>query len=314
MAVIDVVRIFEGEQLSQDRKHTEYTRVYRVETDDPTDNAFVVGDASANGETVPPTNGIELATGLRVTDKKVVRDGENPTFHTITVTLSNAADDKQTSGNGKQKLNVDIKVNGITYEEPVYLDKDKNPVANTVGEPFANQPTRTYYDHRITVSFDTQVVDQDNIDLCLGYPNAAPVTVNVRGYRRSFATGTLKLADYSVTNRISEGVYFWHVEYVFDYRKDGWKKKILNTGFKAKHTGQPGRLFKICFGTSTTPVETPISKNGWAIIDSSVGVCKAESDPSIVGGTSETNPGDRCYREFELVANASYAGLLVGIR
>jgi hypothetical protein len=309
MAVVGVDKIFEGERLSEDQKQVEHVLAYSVEVDDQNDGTIDVRNADDGTTSIPPVNSIEIDSGLRVKSKSVERDAENPHFFTVTITLNNAADDQQKSGNGTEKLSVDVRVTTELYEEVVYIDHNKKAVTNAAGQPFSNQPTKTYYDERVTITFKTAVVDQASIDACKGYTNSNAVTVNIRGYHRTFAVGTLKMVDSSVGTRVSETASLFDMAYVLMFRKDGWKRKIMNMGRMQPGSGGSGGLVAIVGKDGKDVTEdVPLDKNGKGILDGLFGVAlKEKSDPTLAAG-------ERCYIEFDLTNGpADYGTLLHGV-
>lgn len=304
MSVENVYQLLE-ESGNQDADRTESDLTYRVMTDDPATPAADVLSASVDGMSIPDV-GDEVGDS-RVVSKDYRRDADNPNLFTVTCKLSDADPDAE-QPTGDEKVNASIKVSTVVYEEPVYLDRDDKPIVNTAGQPFSNQPTKCYYDERITVSFRTGTVDQTNIDKCRGNVNSDVINLNVRGYRRTFAVGTLRLVDTPISSVVVRGQYCWDVEYVMDYRADGWTRKILSTGAMQKgNAGQP-RLIKIDLG-DTAISDVPLDMNGKAILDGLIAVAK----PLDGTGDNAPSPGDRVYIKFKIDKEAAYGPLLSGV-
>jgi hypothetical protein len=304
--VLNVEKLFEGERLSQDQKHVEHVLAWGVEVDDAaTATTVSVLEANDGTTSIPPVNAIELAGGFRIKSKSVERDADNPNLFTVTAVLSNAADDQQQSGNGGEKLSIDVRVTTDVYEEPTYIDGAGVPICNAAGQPFSNTPTRTYYDDRIAITFRTAVVDQVSIDSCKGKTNSTPHTLTIRGYRRQFAVGTLKLVDAPVGTRVAQGEFLFDVAYTILHRRDGWKRKILNMG-RMERSGTAGGLVNIRLkDRSDCTEDVPLDKDGKAIIDGIVGAAV---------NITAAAAGQRCYIEFDIEGRTSFANLLSGIR
>ena len=167
-----------------------------------------------------------------------------------------------------------------------------------------NQPTKTYYDERLTVSFRTGKVDQQNIEQCRGNVNSDSITLTVKGYPRTFAAKTLKLEDTPISSVIVDKDYNWDVEYVMDYRKDTWARKILNMG-RVQIPAANKDIAPIYVGQQLATEDVPLDKNGKAIVDGKVVAAKKVSDAAA---------GERCYLEFSIENEVSFGGLLRGVK
>lgn len=300
MAIVGVYQI-PDESGDRDDKRTERTLTFNVFVDAIEADEDVL-EASDGITTIPPVNAV--IKGYRVQKKDFKRSQDEPLLSVVTCHLSDALAELS-KPSGKEKTNIDIDIADEPYEEPVYLDRNNKPIANTAGQPFSNQPTKTYYDERITVSFTTGEVDQANIETCRGNTNSGTVSMTVKGYKRSFAANTLKLVSTPVKVRVVEGSdYNWDVKYVLVYRKDTWTRKILSMGRMQK---DGGKLVPIYLPKSATPCteDVPLDKDGKAIIDGAVAVAKK---------VSEAGAGERCYVEAEIEKQVSFSGLLSGIK
>lgn len=297
MAILSVYRTFD-ESGTADGLKTEEQISFLVEVDDsPISGSEILG-ADDGITSIPSVN--ELVGSSRVTSQSYARDTDNPNHYKVTCKLSDAAPEQS---QGSDKVNVDIKVKTVKTEEVVYLDRNKKPIVNAAGQPFSNQPTKTYFDEQITVSFNTGKVDQTNIDKCKGTTNTNAVKMTVRGYPRTFEAGSLKFDDYSVSSQVTEGgEYTWNVEYIFMHRKDLWKRKVLNMGRLQRVSGA---LVHCVVGGHEATEDVPLDKDGKQIVDNAIAPAKL---------ITEAAAGERCYIEFEIADAASFSGLTRGIR
>jgi hypothetical protein len=314
MSVLSVTQIFGGEKFNRDVKRREKVWVYRVITDSADMEPEEVETASDGATSIPA---VDTAIGrYRVKSADADRDEENPFVFRVSVTLSDAQDEPQGGGNSAgNKFNQDITITTEPYEEPVYFDIDGQAITNSAGQPFSNQPTRTYYDERIVISFDTQAVDTANIDKCKGNLNSNTINVDIKGYKRKIAKGTLKMVDSRQSARPSDADFIWHCEYSFLCRKDGWKRKILSVGrmqLIGAVEGEPGHTRVNCtteHGDHVTE-DVPLDLYGKQVPPehlfeaAKVGNDDTSPDPAVYG-----HP---CYFEYAIEPSANFAGLLTG--
>jgi hypothetical protein len=303
---VSVVAVFQNfdESASLDQLYKSDRQLsFLVVVDDVQDGGTIILDAEDGITRIPLVN--ELVGGYRVASKEYKRDSDNPLHFRVTAKLSNSANDKA-KPSGKEKLNVQIKVSTEPFEEAVYLDRNKRPICNSAGQPFSNQPTKTFYDEKISVTFDTGEVDQASIEATKGKINSNTVSLTIRGLRRSFAPGTLRFIDSPYSSKTSQTPqgeeYIWSVEYTLAYRADKWTRKILNMGRMQKVNNE---LTHIYIGNQLATEDVPLDKDGRALVDAIVEVAV----PIVTAAR-----GQRCYTEFDIEDQASFAALLNGVR
>lgn len=251
------------------------------------------------GDRVPQVG--EIADGKRVTELSYSRDADNPHVFTVTATLSSS----QPEQNEGDKAEVSIDIASEKFEEVVYLDFNRKPIMNPAGQVFTNQPTKTYSDERISVSFKTATVPQAAIDRCIQQVNSGTVTMTVKGYPRRFATGTLKFDDYRVSAVVVADAFWWQVSYTLLYRRDGWKKRIIAMGMnERKEAGAELTAIRDKNGIEVSS-DVPLDKDGKAIKDVNIAtVAKLITDAAA---------GELCYQEFQMEDRVSFTSLLSGI-
>jgi hypothetical protein len=305
MALVAVKKTFE-ERLNENDTRTEFVWSYQVEYASATDATIIDASTADDGTTAIPAKSATVTVSgftYRVKTKDVERDADNPHVFTARVTISDAEDDQQSGGgSGGEKLNVDLQIDDEVSEEPVYTDRNDKPIVNTAGQPFSNQPTKRIFDERVTINFQTGLVDQHNIELCKGRVNKSAVTVSVRGYTRTFAKGTLLMVGSPLRSRISDGTGIFDVSYTFLWRADGWTRKIVHMGRMEK--GGAGLQEIRDKGGQPVSEDTPLDKDGKGIVDGLV-------TQAILITTAAA--GQRCFSQFDIEFEAEFAGLLSGI-
>jgi hypothetical protein len=276
---------------TSDGKTSEVTLVYKVEYTDATATALEASLANDGTTAIPAKRGpVTGYTGVTVRNKSADRDEENPNWFVVTIKADNSRGDEEKPAGTGVRWNKDIQIGGIGYTEPVYKTRTGAKVANAAGQTFDPQPTKTYYDEEIRVSYDTDLVDHDGIKPLRGKINEGTVSVTVNGHTFSWDTLTLMLTDAQVSSVFQDGAFYWHVEIVMQFRRDGWIRKILNQGMMQLHTnGVDLEHIKDKYGVEVTE-QVPLDAGGRKLA---------------VGGTP-------VYLEFDVEDLASFNPLFVG--
>lgn len=94
-------------------------------------------------------------------------------------------------------LNVKVSVASLSYQSTVYYDKDGNPIVNSAGMPFDPQPQNTFFDQKITVSWDgdASTIAFAALTAAQGKVNSDTVSISCAGYTNTWQPRTLKLTD-----------------------------------------------------------------------------------------------------------------------
>lgn len=285
------------ESLKADATEVAGPRAYRVKYTLPTDATCAdVLTASAGGTSIPRVNQVDGS--LKCKTVTVERDEDNPNFFDVDTDWSTKGDTESASTDGNApKWNLDIEIGSLPVTEPRSKGtrieggtRTPNvPVCNSAGQPYDPAREDTYYDEEIRITFDTAFVDQRNIELCRKNYNKAAVTCSIKGYRRTFAAGTLKLIGTTLATSVgTDASPYWRLGYVFHWRKDGHTMKILDQGTEQLVGGV---LVPIIVGQRETAKEH--------YLDGSGGVLP-------LGGT-------HVFREYDFSEPVSFAGLFAGL-
>ena len=170
-----------------------------------------------------------------------------------------------------------------TSNEPIDTDTYGDPIVNSAGESF---------DPPITMDVDDLVLriekNQSNYDelQAAEYKNA----VN-SDYFWGYAPGTCILKIYDGSQQRIAGLTYWVVNYEIQIRWDGWKRRIVNEGFRYKTGTQTDSIddYKIAKDTDNNPLSSPILLN--------------------TDGTRLPTGSDPVFLEFELYKSLPFATL-----
>lgn len=214
-----------------------YTRVWRVQTDDPATGTIAVRTAvDPNFPTDPlrripsPGNtydtGVEHDYGAFAGPIEVQEETEDGKSWLVTVTYSPY--DMSQFGPDPTAWLPRIQFGSQKYEKAVDKDQNGNPVTNSAGDPFADPITIDDTRDIITVTRNELVA---TFDLSLASQFRDKVNLNPWN---GFDAKTVKCSSivtseprYDSNNQ----VWTYEVQYVFEINRDTWKAKPLDQGF-----------------------------------------------------------------------------------
>lgn len=191
---------------------------------------------------------------LKVTDKDVKT--KSPTLFEVTVTY------EQEVGSDPTAEDPDVAWDFVETHEEVDTDVDDKPLVNVNQEGFDPPITREFADLVLTITrnepaFNPILADQYK------------TTINSEPFY-GFAAQTVllkKITGQAVkTNNVID---YWRVAYIFHIRTDGWRRRILNRGFKVRATDENGvpltpPEYKTATGHDGNPLNEPVllTENG----------------------------------------------------
>lgn len=192
---------------------------------------------------------------------------------------------------------------------PVDRDRFGNPITNSARDPFDQAPSRDYtdliYEYR---RYESSL----NIAVAIAYQDVVNSdTVTLPGVGGSIAPGQGKLEIYAQeedSTRDSEAVL---VLYRIAIRRDGWKTRILDQGYKIA-VNVSGITSVQAYDAKGDPVSSPIRLNGrGAAIDPQF-VPKEGNALSYVGpptGAELEETADAAFLRYELYEPLPFAAL-----
>lgn len=126
----------------------------------------------------------------------------------------------------------DVEFDEVLFREPVEKDADDNPIENSAHDPIPREKDSSNGIIRIKQNrpgpgSDTPWIWKTERDTYLLTTNAETFTV----LGNSFGAGTVRLNSITPRLRYENCVFFWEVQYVFEYRESGWEDSFFDTGF-----------------------------------------------------------------------------------
>ncbi len=281
-----------------------------------------------------------VAIWLVATDYLVRRNTESPFDWDIQFTYTPPKFSKPPEDRSG-KWNIDVEIDGaVTVEEGnAAIDTDdeagnvtwNGKVVNSARQLASHKIPREIYDEQITVSFDTGVIDQSNIQACRGRTNSEEITLNVPGngsesYTRTFPPYSLKLIK--VTQKTTVNLYstdtttgisdpFWSMEYVFIYRDltlwpCGFNAQIVDIGLFQKDPSDSTKIKPSNVDTFGNLTGTEVFLDGHGVKSTSA---SAVLVPPMLAGSPAA--GDYTAPNgldgYQICPSADFTGLFTGL-
>lgn len=206
-----------------------YTRVWRVECDDPNDGPLV----ATNHVDLPTLRDFYIIPGYESDENAYVQNIEASVEHFTgdgVVYLVTVAYGPLDPGESAEALSRPIRIQPsfAKYEKVVWIDQDDNPIRNSAGDPFGD-PVTVDDSRPILVVTRNEDVNDYNLTLAAEYQD----TVNDDVWN-GFPARTVKCSEIRTSEEQkdpSTSLYYYTVNYVFEVKWDTWTKKILDQGF-----------------------------------------------------------------------------------
>lgn len=206
-----------------------YTRVYRVTTDDPTDEGptiLIAVDPSTSLAIPQVGNVYPTDPGAFVVGLDATEDSEDGLAWIVEVQYG-PYDAGQFPEN---PIDWPIKVvfGGTRYERIVYFDRNGDPILNSAEEGWEDpitvddsRPTLTITRNELVTAFD--------LDLAMLYSDSLnDATWNTIAAGKA-KMGTITTGDLQYNSNAQ--VWYYAVTYPVELNRDGWSKKLLDRGF-----------------------------------------------------------------------------------
>ncbi|HEV7281058.1 MAG TPA: hypothetical protein VGN57_12710 [Pirellulaceae bacterium] len=213
------------------RNKREYTTVWRVYTNDINDQAQTVCDSvylPAYG--APYSFGYDFYSYSTLTDKSADLEDEESSFKVWLVTCKYSTEEKEKCSEDtienplQEPPKVSYGKQNIT--EAVQKDKNDKPILNKAGEPFEQAVERTLSLRTISITRNESSFDEENAADFENTVNSSSIWGKEKG------TVLCESITAEGPNYYGSCLKYWTVTYEFVVKKDGWKRKILNAGFK----------------------------------------------------------------------------------
>ena len=213
---------------SDETVSTQIIETWLVEVDDPTyQNVDILG--ATDGTNQLPIVGLAYAIGESgivafCTRVQPERTPEVPTMFAVQVEYALPQ---------IPPANVKFNMGLSPYTQTAILDKNNKPIVNSAGQPFDPSLTKTYYDFKFSVSWQTlSPPPVAAIRALAGQVNNASVTITASGgVSLTFAERELKLEDASLESEFQNGAVLWTINLPFTSRVDGFVDNVLDQGY-----------------------------------------------------------------------------------
>lgn len=268
MGVVWVREVWEGTggQLNE-RGFRTYTRTFRVATDPAATGPLEVLLAAS----IPRMFDFYIAQteydlGATVRTITPTRDSDNPLRWTVRVEYSSEYDpvkavenplqntDSQQAGRADERNPLlrpaDYRWAFKLYQIAIQQDLDGKHIMNAADEYFdppvevddyrpvltivRNEPT---YIPTLAIQYQNAI----NEDFFIG---AAPLTVKFNGSQAESV--------------FENNFFYWKITYEFEYKRDGWRRKLLNQGYRQKLPNGAGGFYYLPIENNGLPITSPV--------------------------------------------------------
>ena len=255
---VTVAKLISGQ--ADYKGNANYTAIFNVETDDPTDGIVTVGEASDPGGLTIPTPGISVYKfNAKETDLTAVCTSVTPelvdgslTFWTVTCEYQRNTETNQDNPLLRPLL---VNISSQKYEQAVIKDRNGSGIVNTAGDPFDPPLTMDATRLFLTLTKNFSAYNFDLASTLLDNVNSVPFY--------GMSVGTLKFEGFHATRQFEQDTEFWTCTGEFAFRREGWQLHPLNAGLRRLVSGSMQK----CTDSDSLPVlaPVPLSKAGGQI-------------------------------------------------
>jgi len=234
MAIIDCIEEWKGRNAEGDVQHGYGTRIFIVTFDvgdSPELRPFMARDAYWFGFPIMPQIGNIHPYHPRIwAQRKSVVPFEGPLSYEVTVYYSSEPyrSYENSPAEFDDPLNAPSKISWsfITSNEPVDRDIHGNPILNSAQESFNTPITKEFHDQVLRV-----IKAQETFNAVRAYDYMGSLNSNTF---YGCPPGTMKCTTFDGEEARSVNLIYWIITYEFQYRADGWKRKVLDEGYRVK--------------------------------------------------------------------------------
>jgi hypothetical protein len=231
VAILSVKRSRGGESCDDQSE----THIYLVETDTATTTCREAREAD-DGVTAVPAYWEALGGGSDwvVTSKRAsLIDEKSPFYFRVEVVYSAPAFGGTPEPG--EKWNVRVSVTGAEYVAPTSIDRNGDQITNSVGDLFNPPAMKQGFDEIITVSWQSDEVDIEDLSAARGKVNSDAFSITVRNWTKSFTEDQVKVGNITYDTVLGvDGEEYWNVSVPLLYRSDEWITKLEDKGYRKK--------------------------------------------------------------------------------
>ncbi len=239
------------------------TRVYDVELDgtDATNDEPFISLTANDGTLAIPVYGAAHSFHDDIFVRSIRSRCTGPKLYQVTVAygLPSSSDDQ--GGDDINPLSKDPEASWSFAASNEQIDEDINNVAlkNSADETFDPPLTKDFHDQVLRIAKNQAGYNKSE---ATAYKDA----INASTWF-DFAAETVKCIIYDGTLKYWNEVPYWEVVYEFQIRKDGWKRRVLDEGFREK-TGVSGgkATYANIKDANGEPISEPVQLDGAGMI------------------------------------------------
>jgi hypothetical protein len=185
---------------------------------------------ASDGTNTIPALGSDIiidSTEFTVNQSRPKRSGPNSFNIQITSVYT------YTPPQSSNKWNVQVNFAGQPFSQTAYKDKDSKAIVNSAGQPFDPSVEHTYYDEKISISYNTTLEQSSSFASIRGMVNSSAVTLSLPGITRSFSARQVYCVDASQSAdvNLTDGTATFKVSIELNVRQDTYIDNILDQGF-----------------------------------------------------------------------------------
>jgi hypothetical protein len=251
MAVLSVDLMWQGDGGEMnDRLRRRYAKKFRVICDDVSDGPPTVMLAAGIPRIGDPyqlfTDGDAGAWCTRVRPQRT----SEPNVYEVDAEYGSDMVDPALQAQNPLERPADIEVDFVTAERALEKDRNGKPILNSAGVPFL--PPITMPENRLQITIGRNEPGPLDVDVMTKYNES---TNSDQFWNKPPFSWKLGL---KATRQYENGVLFWRVTYVLQYREDLWNPtRVLDAGFEELTTDNPPKLRVILDDVTRTPVSRP---------------------------------------------------------
>lgn len=303
MSVLKVTELWVGQASINQGHEKQSVRSFEVKfdgSDTPAARAVIALTATDGTTSIPAYGSSHPGSSIQFVREKAVSITNSPLIYRVTVTYRNAAGftSRKEPDDNVNPLSRDAEISYSFADEDVPIDHDINGNAITNSSDETPDPpiTKTISDLLIEVVSNESSFSPTT---AMNYKNK----IN-SGSFLGFSAGLVKCDDYSAV-KMFDSVYgqYWQVRKVFRVRyatvdgvNKGWKKRILDQGFRTKNGTDEGGKPKYLAITSEDDEGKLIPVSEPVLLDGSGSKLAASASP--------------VWLEYDVYDSASFSGLV----
>ncbi len=230
----------------QEQFGRKYRRHFIVDTGNETlGPAYVMSLGGLPALFAPYAYGGESDAGALVTNRDFKRRSGARHIWDVEIEYSTKSLEPGQQNDNPTERPPDVAWESERVEEVADLDRNGNPILNTAGQPYDPPLMRDYKLRTLVYTRNEPTFDWS---LSLDYED----TINSSTFLGKPAF-TWRVLDIDARRAFEEGELFWVVTYRLQYKRRGWKRKVMSLGFKDKdgkeildeHGNRPSEPWKL---------------------------------------------------------------------